>query len=122
MRKGSSRTRRIAAVGAVLAVALGTGVGGAASATAAEDGAAVFCPVGYLCLQPLLGSRPVLVKQGDRASFSPALRVTEVTNGTNVTYCVTGDFSYGLPAGRTQTWDSSVISVAPMPAGGACLA
>ncbi|WP_180303957.1 hypothetical protein [Streptomyces sp. JV178] len=122
MSKGSSPARRrIAVVGAVFAVALGTGVSGAASATAAGDGAALACPVGYLCLQPQSGSRTVLVRQGERASFSPALRVAEVTNSTRVTYCVTGDFSYPLGAGRTQSRESSVVSVAPMPPGGACL-
>ncbi|MDX2824024.1 hypothetical protein Sipo8835_43115 [Streptomyces ipomoeae] len=119
MRNRVSGLRRTVAVGAVLAGALGTGLSG--TAAAAQDTAAVACPIGYVCLQPLLGSQPVLVRQGESARFSPALRVTEVTNSTSVRYCVTGDFSYGLPPGGTQTWDSSVIGLAPMPPGGACL-
>lgn len=112
--------RRLAVVGVALAGVLGTGAAG--TATAAGEETAVFCPIGYMCLQPLFGSQPVLVRQGDRATFSPALRVTEVTNSTSVTYCVTGGLNYALPAGGTQTWDSTVNSVAPMPVPGACLA
>lgn len=119
MRNRSSRLRRVVSLGAVLAMALGTGVGGAA---AAEDEAVVLCPTGYVCLQPLLGTQPVLVKEGERATFNPALQVTEVTNMTRVTYCVTGGLSYGLPPGGTQTWDSSVNTVGPRPGPGACLA
>ncbi|MDX3645502.1 hypothetical protein [Streptomyces sp. MB09-02B] len=119
MRNRSTGLRRVAAVGAALAVALGTGVGGAA---AAEDEAVVTCQYGYVCLQPLLGARPVMVKEGERATFNPALQVTEVTNMTRVAYCVGGGLSYALPPGGTQTWDSSVFTVGPMPVPGACAA
>lgn len=99
----------------------GTRYGGGGAA-AAEDEAVVICQTGYVCLQPLLGTQPVLVKEGERATFNPALQVTEVTNMTRVTYCVTGGLSYGLPPGGTQTWDSSVNTVGPRPGPGACLA
>lgn len=114
-----SRTRRIAVVGAALAVALGTTALGTASA--AEGAAAVVCPKGYVCLLPLFGSgAPVLVKEGDSAKYDPALTVAEVTNSTAVTYCVGGDLNYPLAAGRTQTGTNRVTSVTPS-AGGACL-
>lgn len=93
---------------------------GAASATAAEDEAAVLCPVGYVCLQPLLGSQPVLVKEGDRATYSPALQVTEVTNNTNTGYCIGGSLSYPLGPRQTQTWDHGVNFVTPAPGSSFC--
>ncbi|MFD3931365.1 hypothetical protein [Streptomyces sp. NPDC058614] len=121
MRSRLSGTRRIAAVGAVLAVALGTSALGTASASAAEGAAAVDCAKGYVCLLPLFGNgTPVLVKEGDSAKYDPALTVAEVTNNTAVTYCVGGDLNYPLGAGRTQTGTSRVTSVTPS-SGGACL-
>ncbi|WP_371577539.1 hypothetical protein [Streptomyces sp. NBC_01314] len=119
MRNRSSRLRRIAAVGAVLAVALGTGWSGAASAGAAEDEAVVSCLHGYVCLQPLFGAQPVLVKEGDRATYSPALRVSAVVNATNTAYCIGGSLSYPLGPGQTQTWDHGVNYVSPA-TGGFC--
>ncbi|MEV0217882.1 hypothetical protein [Streptomyces sp. NPDC050704] len=112
-----SRSRRFAAVVAVLAVALGTGAVG--SAAAAEAGAeAVACPKGYVCLLPQFGSgQPVLVKEGDTAKFSPALTVTEVTNATSVAYCVGGNLNYPLGPGRTQTGVSQVNTVEPSKSG-----
>jgi hypothetical protein len=118
MRNRSSRSRRFAAAGAVLAVAFGTGMSGAASA-AAGDEAVVSCLRGYVCLQPVLGAQPVLVKEGDRATYSPALRVTAVTNATNTPYCVGGTLSYPLGPGQTQTYDHGVSHVSPA-GGGFC--
>ncbi|WP_406354831.1 hypothetical protein [Streptomyces sp. NBC_00658] len=119
MRSRLSGISRLAAVGAALAVALGTTALGTASA--AQDAAAVDCAKGYVCLLPLFGNgTPVLVKEGDSAKYDPALTVAEVTNNTAVTYCVGGDLNYPLGAGRTQTGTSGVTSVTPS-SGGACL-
>ncbi|MGW0709306.1 hypothetical protein ACWD4G_25685 [Streptomyces sp. NPDC002643] len=120
MRKRVSGLRRVVAVGAVLAGAVGTGLSG--TAVAAEDSAAVACWSGYLCIQQQLGSQVLMVRQGEQMTFSPAVPATEVTNMTSVTYCVLGGLNYALPSGGTQTWDSTVSAVAPMPPGGACLA
>ncbi|MFE7762667.1 hypothetical protein [Streptomyces sp. NPDC057438] len=119
MRNRSGRSRRAAAVGAVLAVALGTGTSGAAAASGAGEEAVVSCLRGYVCLQPLLGSQPVMVREGDRAAYSPALRVTAVVNATNTPYCVGGSLSYPLGPGQTQDYDHAVSRVSPA-GGGFC--
>ncbi|MFC9847356.1 hypothetical protein ACFWFF_37225 [Streptomyces sp. NPDC060223] len=116
MRSSYSGTRRIAAVGAALAFALGTGALGTAAAS--EGAAAVECAKGYLCLLPLFGNGdPVLVPEGEKAGFNPALAVTEVTNSTGVTYCVSGNLSYGLGPGQTQSGIYQVTVVEPSTSG-----
>ncbi|MGW1668843.1 hypothetical protein [Streptomyces sp. NPDC002324] len=115
MRTRSSGSRRAAAVGAVLAVAFGTGMSGAtaADASAAGEEAVVSCLRGYVCLQPLLGAQPVMVREGDRATYSPALRVTAVVNATDTPYCVGGTLSYPLGPGQTQSYDHGVNQLSP---------
>ncbi|MFD9039279.1 MULTISPECIES: hypothetical protein [Streptomyces] len=113
MRTRASGSRRAAAVGAVLAVAFGTGMSGATAASAAGDEAVVPCLRGYVCLQPLLGAQPVMVREGDRATYSPALRVTAVVNATNTPYCVGGTLSYPLGPGQTQSYDHGVNQLSP---------
>ncbi|MFF6782047.1 hypothetical protein [Streptomyces sp. NPDC012510] len=132
MRNRTSRSRRVAAVGAVLAVALGTGVSGAASVRAsastsasahgAEAALVVPCPFGFVCLAEGASGTGAhyRIAQGTAARFGVSVRVGEATNRTTVDYCVSGSFSYLLPAGETQTRDSLVRSVVPRPTGGTC--
>ncbi|GAQ60893.1 hypothetical protein [Streptomyces scabiei] len=119
----SNLSGRAAVIGAVLAVALGTGVGGSAAAT--EDAAAVPCPTGFVCLSTDLGGAGVVyrVAEGVSAHFASSPRIREATNNTRVDYCVVGSFtSYLLRPGETRTQDSAVRSVIPRPTDGTCRA
>ncbi|MER6155011.1 hypothetical protein ABT147_05625 [Streptomyces sp. NPDC001868] len=116
-----SRSGRAAVVGAVLAVALGTGTTG--SAAAAEDAAAVPCPVGFVCLSTDVGGAGVIYRlaEGTSAHFGSSPRIREATNNTRIDYCVISTFnSYLLRPGETRTQDSAVRSVIPRPTGGTC--
>lgn len=117
----SSRSGRVAVVGAVLAVALGTGMSG--SAVAAEDVAAVPCPVGFVCLSTDFSGAGVIyrIAEGSSARFGSSPRIREATNNTRIDYCVIGSFiSYLLRPGETRTQDGVVRSVIPRPTGGTC--
>ncbi|MFE7843120.1 hypothetical protein ACFU53_45800 [Streptomyces sp. NPDC057474] len=57
--------------------------------------------------------------EGDRATYSPALQVTAVTDATNTAYCIGGSLSYPLGPGQTSTWDHGVNYVSPA-TGGFC--
>ncbi|MFF7839669.1 hypothetical protein ACFZC6_12735 [Streptomyces ossamyceticus] len=124
MRNRSSWIRRAAAVGGVLAVVLGTGMTGAATATAAAGSTAVVpCPRGFVCVSesPNGTGRVYHVAQGTRVVFTFPVAVNEVTNSTAVDYCVTGVSSYVLRPGETRSGPNDVRSLAPLPAGGVCL-
>ncbi|MEW9555293.1 hypothetical protein [Nonomuraea sp. NPDC050783] len=73
------------------------------------------CPAGYLCLQPSSSSaRPVLVEQGGSRSFPDGLQVSQVSNQTGVTYCVSGTpYGYTLGARKAVTRAHTVLSVKP---------
>ncbi|MFF7261309.1 hypothetical protein ACFZCL_13625 [Streptomyces sp. NPDC008159] len=126
MRKTSSRIRRTAAVGGVLAVVLGTGMTGVATATtattAAGSAAVVPCPRGFVCMSeaPNGAGRIYRLAQGSSVSFASPVAVGEVTNSTTVDYCVTGTPSYVLRPGQTHTGPNQVRSLSPRPTGGAC--
>ncbi|WP_079049796.1 hypothetical protein [Streptomyces torulosus] len=125
MRNRSSRIRRTAAVGGVLAVVLGTGMTGVATATAtaAEGSTAVVpCPRGFVCMSeaPNGAGRTYRLAQASSVFFASPVAVSEVTNSTTVDYCVTGTPSYVLRPGQTQTGPNQVRSLSPRPTGGAC--
>ncbi|MEU6801596.1 hypothetical protein [Streptomyces neyagawaensis] len=123
MRNRSSRIRRTAAVGGVLAVVLGTGMTGVATATAATGSTAVVpCPRGFVCLSetPNGAGRIYRLAQGSSVFFASPVAVGEVTNSTTVDYCVTGTPSYVLRPGQTRTGPNQVRSLSPRPTGGAC--
>ncbi|MGW0819814.1 hypothetical protein [Streptomyces sp. NPDC002845] len=104
----------------MLAVAAAVGTGAVGSASAAEK-AVVPCEKGYVCLVPLYGTGwPVLVPEGKSADFDPALRISEITNNTSITYCVGGDLHYPLGSGQTRTGVQQVTGLDPS-YGGACL-
>ncbi|MEE1758947.1 MULTISPECIES: peptidase inhibitor family I36 protein [unclassified Streptomyces] len=120
MRDRLNRLRRVAAVGAVLAGALGTGTGG--TAVADQQAAVVVpCPQGFVCLSenPNGAGRMYRLAQGTAAHLGSVL-VAEATNNTSIDYCVIGTFSYLLRPGETQTQDSFVRSVMPRPTSGTC--
>ena len=112
-----TRTRRAFAV--TLAVAAATVVTALPARADGGPRTTAACPVGYLCIEPAKGVRPILVKEGESRQFPGGLAAASLANLTTVTYCVTGSLNFDLPSGSTSDRLTTVTGVAPM--GGACL-
>jgi hypothetical protein len=80
--------------------------------TALPEATPPACSVGYVCMQTDRGS-VVRIAQGDARRFDPALSIDWITNQTRLNYCVTGNPSFSLPAGRTSNRDQTVVAVGP---------
>jgi hypothetical protein len=116
-----TRTRRAFAV-ALAAVAMTAAATVATALPARADGGpntTAACPTGYLCIQPALGTSPILVKEGESQEFKGGLPASSFTNLTKLGYCVSGSLNFGIPSGATLNRLTTVTAVAPTK--GACL-
>jgi hypothetical protein len=89
---------------------------------AAAEPLAASCPfvAGQVCLAEPSGVL-VLVPAGKGQTFSPALPVVDMTNGTTTAYCVAATpVNFILSAGHEVTRSMSVIGVSPAPPGTFC--
>jgi hypothetical protein len=103
------RILALAGIAGASLVALPTATTAQPSATEATPPA---CAVGYVCMQTDRGS-VVRIAAGDARRFDPALSIDWITNQTRLNYCVTGNPSFSLPAGRTSNRDQTVVAVGP---------
>jgi hypothetical protein len=111
-RIATRRTAGIAAGAVAAALAVGTTTL-APAASAAETAPAPICPSGYVCLYANAAARPVLIPQGERRTFPGGLTVQEYVNATKIGYCVSGQISFGLPAGAHIVRPNRTVAVGP---------
>jgi hypothetical protein len=109
----SNTTTRWRRTFATAAIALAATAVMPVAASAAPEGSAVICRIGFVCLQTTAGP-VVTVKQGDTGDFRPSgLKVSAVANGTKLNYCVRSSPNYALGPGQQVVRNHIVLAVAP---------
>jgi hypothetical protein len=89
-----------------------------AEAASPASPAAVFCALGFVCLQPTAGGQPIQIPAGQSRTFTGGIKVSSFANLTELDYCVLGSPSFGLPAFSALDREQPVSAVGP---GSICL-
>jgi hypothetical protein len=110
-------TMRMSTIKYAMAASAAAAVVALAPAAPAAAAPIIACPIGSICVAS--GTAVLRVPEGQSVSFPGGLTMTAISNQTRLTYCVTGNPSFGIAPFQQIVRTQTINALAP--SRGACL-